>query len=180
MADDINEANTAPKKSKKKKIIILVLILLLLSLIGGGGYLGYAWMRQLPPFEPAGPTPEEIAAQKAAAEEARQAELTERFVTFDHAFTFNLSAGGKPHMMQMEVVLMVMGESNESLARAHLPLIGAVISEITAQQNYEALIAQTGRQRLKRVLLEAIRSRLSGVAHEPVVEQVLFTSFVIQ
>ena len=75
---------------------------------------------------------------------------------------------------------MVIGSENERLARDHLPLISSVISEIAAQQQYEALIAQSGRQRLKRILLEGIRSRLSGVIHEPVVEQVLFTNFVIQ
>ncbi len=178
MADEI-ESRTR-KRSRSKRVLIIVVIFLLLILLGGGGYLGYAWMKHLPPFEPMGPTPEEIALEKAQQDAQMENEITEYFVTFPQGFTFNLQAGDKKHMMQIEVALVVIGSENERLARDHLPLISSVISEIAAQQQYEALIAQSGRQRLKRILLEGIRSRLSGVIHEPVVEQVLFTNFVIQ
>ncbi len=173
------EENRLGSKKSKKRLVMLI-ILLLLIIIGGGTYMGVAYLKQLPPFEPEGPTPEEIALQKSKMEVQLQQELSERFVTFEQGFTFNLQEGGKPHMMQIEIALMVLGPQNEELAREHLPLISSVISELAGQQSYESLIAQTGRQRLKRLLLEAIRSRLSGLLHQSVVEQVLFTNFVIQ
>lgn len=173
------EENRPMSKRSRRRLMMLVIVLLLI-IIGGGAYMGVAYLKQLPPFEPEGPTPEEIALQKSQMEVQMQQDLTERFITFDQGFTFNLQEGNKQHMMQIEVALMVLGPQNEALAREHLPLIGSIISELAGQQSYESLIAQTGRQRLKRLLLEAIRSRLSGLLHQSVVEQVLFTNFVIQ
>ncbi len=165
------------KRSLFKWLLIIVVVLIVL---GGGTYTGIAYLKHLPPFEPAGPTPEEIAAQRVAQEQAMQGDLSDRYVTFDQAFTFNVQDGERSHMMQMEVALMVIGPQNEELAKQHRSLIQAVISEVTARQNYSALVNQSGRQRLKRLLLEAIRSKMSGVVQKPVVEQVLFTNFVMQ
>lgn len=82
--------------------------------------------------------------------------------------------------MQLEVALLVIGNDNVELANLHKQLIASVISEIGGKQNFEDLVTQSGRQRLKRLLLEGIRAKLSSVAKQPVVEQVLFTNFVMQ
>ncbi len=171
-------APAAPKKRKLLKWLLIIIFALLI--IGGGSYMGLAYLNNLPPFEPAGPTPEEIAAKRVAEEQSLKQDLSERFITFDQAFTFNIQDGSRMHMMQLEVALMVIGPENEALAKQHRSLIQAVISEVTSRQNYSSLVNQTGRQRLKRLLLEAIRSKMSGVAQSPVVEQVLFTNFVMQ
>ncbi len=179
MAEEIVD-DADHKPSRKKGLLKIILIIVIAAVLGGGGYLGFAWFNEYPPFAPQGPSPEEIAAIRAEQEAMMAAEVTERFVSFAQPFTFNIPSGGRPHMMQFEVVLLVIGPENERLANEHLPLIGAVISEVAAMQQFDAMVAQTGRQRLKRILLEAIRARLSGLIHNPVVEQVLFTNFMIQ
>ena len=173
-----DEADKAPKKRRLGKWIIIILLVLLI--LGGGTYTGIAYLNNLPPFEPSGPTPEEIAAQRVAEEQAMLSDVSDHYVTFDQAFTFNVPDGNVNHMMQIEVALMVIGPQNEELAKQHRSLIQAVISEVTSRQTYSSLVNQSGRQRLKRLLLEAIRSKMSGVVQKPVVEKVLFTNFVMQ
>lgn len=58
----------SPKRGKKLFILIAALLLLIL---GVSGYFGAAYFLQLPPFEPPGPTAEEIAAQKAEEEKSQ-------------------------------------------------------------------------------------------------------------
>ncbi|MBO8415595.1 MAG: flagellar basal body-associated FliL family protein [Proteobacteria bacterium] len=178
MSDDVENSGSGRKKGRLRKWLLIALAAVIV--LGGASYTGIAYLNNLPPFEPSGPTPEEIAAERVAQEQAMQQDLTERFVTFPQAFTFNVQDGTRMHMMQIEVALMVIGPQNEELAKQHSSLIQAVISEVTARQTYASLVNQTGRQRLKRLLLEAIRSKMSGVVQRPVVEQVLFTNFVMQ
>lgn len=177
MSDELETTGRKSKGKLRKWIILLALAVLVLA---GASYTGIAYLKKLPPFEPSGPTPEEIAALRVAQEQAMTEDLSERYVGFDQAFTFNIQDGSRMHMMQIEVSLMVIGPQNEDLAKQHRSLIQAVISEVTSRQTYASLVNQSGRQRLKRLLLEAIRSKMSGVVQRPVVEQVLFTNFVMQ
>ena len=77
-------------------------------------------------------------------------------------------------------MLMVAGEENEALAKQHLMMLNSTIFNALANQNYDALLRPSGRERLKNVLLDLTRAKMSEVAKNPVVEQVLFTGFVMQ
>lgn len=78
------------------------------------------------------------------------------------------------------MVLVVQGEENEALAKKHLTLIDSVIFDKLSAQTYEGLLLPSGRQRLKRELLDAARAKMSEIAKAPVVDKILFTSFVLQ
>ncbi|MDY6420019.1 MAG: flagellar basal body-associated FliL family protein, partial [Succinivibrio dextrinosolvens] len=71
-------------------------------------------------------------------------------------------------------------EENEALAKKHLTLMNSVIFERLSAQSYDALLLPSGRQRLKRDLLDAVRAKMSELTKTPVVDQILFTSFVLQ
>ena len=177
--DNLQEQDSQSKK--KKKLLILVAAIFVLILTCAGGYLGYAYLKHLPPFEPTGPTPEEIAMKKAQQEEALKEQVKDIYVKFDSAFTFNLKdKRNRDHVLQMEIVLMTIGQENSELCKKHLSLTGSVISSVVSAQTFESLTVPTGRQRLKELLLEAVRSKLSGVTNKVVVDQILFTNFVLQ
>ncbi|MCR5536546.1 MAG: flagellar basal body-associated FliL family protein [Succinivibrio sp.] len=167
-----------PKKGKKLLIIILIVAVLLL---GTGGYFGAAFFLQLWPFEVKGPTPEEVAAKLAQEEAEEAAKTKDMYIKFDKPFVFNMASNSKrPHTGQVEIVLVVSGADNESAAKTHLTLLNSVFFQALAEQNYEELLKPSGRQRLKRVLLDMSRAKMSEVAKAPLIEQVLFTSFVVQ
>lgn len=172
-----DEEMGAPKK--RGKLLFLVAILLLL-ILGTGGYFGAAYYMHLPPFSPPGPTPEEIAAQKAAEEKERQLLQREIYVPFENTFTYTIKSDRRIHTGQVQVVLAVVGEENEALARKHLTLMNSVIFDKLSAQTYEALLMPSGRQRLKRELLDSVRAKMSEITKNPVVDQILFTSFVLQ
>ena len=49
---------------------------------------------------------------------------------------------------------------HEALAKKHLTLMNSVIFERLSAQSYEALLLPSGRQRLKRDLLDAVRAKM--------------------
>ena len=102
------------------------------------------------------------------------------YVPFSQPFTFSIKSDRRSHAGQVEIVLVVVGDANDELARKHLTLISSVIFDRLSTQSYEVLLKPSGRQRLKRELLDAVRARMTEVAKNPVVEQILLTSFVLQ
>ena len=74
----------SPKRGKKLFILIAALLLLIL---GVSGYFGAAYFLQLPPFEPPGPTAEEIAAvikpQFSETEASTITAIVERYLSQD-------------------------------------------------------------------------------------------------
>ena len=121
-------------------------------------------------------------AAKLAQEEAEEAAKTkDMYVKFDKPFVFNMHSNTKrPHTGQVEIVLVVSGSDNESTAKSHLTLLNSLFFQTLSEQNYDELLKPSGRQRLKRVLLDLARAKMSEVAKAPLIEQVLFTSFVVQ
>ena len=166
----------SPKRGKKLFILIAALLLIL----GVSGYFGAAYFLQLPPFEPPGPTAEEIAAQKAEEEKSQKLLQREIYVNCSEKFSFNIKSERRLHTGQVHVVLVVPAEENEALAKKHLTLIDSVIFDKLSAQTYEGLLLPSGRQRLKRELLDATRAKMSEIAKAPVVDKILFTSFVLQ
>ena len=94
----------SPKRGKKLFILIAALLLLIL---GVSGYFGAAYFLQLPPFEPPGPTAEEIAAQKAEEEKSQKLLQREIYVKCSEKFSFNIKSERRLHTGQVDVVLVV-------------------------------------------------------------------------
>lgn len=175
---ETEDLTNAGSRSRKKLIMLIAVILVFILSVGGYGtyaYLYHAW-----PFSEMsqGETATDVAA---TAGTGNAEDLSDQYIRFDSAFTFNLPGKGKRgHMVQVEPVLVVHGTAKLALAEQHLPLISSTISEICSQQDFENLASPSGRQRFKRLLLDGIRTKLTGVVNEPLVEQVLFVNFVMQ
>lgn len=166
-----------PKRGHKLLLVILVFLGLVVL---AGGYTGAAWFMQWPPFEPKAPSVEEIAAAKAA-EAAREAERhRDLYVKFDAPFTFNLNYNKRPHSAQVDLVLVVSGSDNEALAKKHIDLLSSTALQVLSDQAYEELLQPTGREQLRLRLLDTLRGKMTEVAKAPVIEQVLYTDFVMQ
>ena len=102
------------------------------------------------------------------------------YIPFEQTFTFTIKSERRLHTGQIQVVLSVIGEQNEELAKKHLPLLNSVVFDKLSSQTYESLLMPSGRQRLKRELLDATRAKMTEVAKAPVINQILFTNFVLQ
>ena len=174
------EAEGGGGKSKLKLILIILIGFLLFVIIGVGSYLGAAYFLQLPPFEQKGPSPEEIAARAAAEEAEMLAKSKDVYIKFDKPFTFNVVGTRAKHTGHIEAVLVVSGPDNEAIAKQHLALLSSTFFQALAAQSYDELLKPSGRERLKSVLTDLARAKMSEVAKAPVVEKVLFTSYIVQ
>ncbi|MBU3843763.1 MAG: flagellar basal body-associated FliL family protein [Candidatus Anaerobiospirillum pullicola] len=181
---DTSDGLSAGMGSRRK--LFLLILVIVVCILGIGGYTTYAYLYHKWPFAPdITVTPAaQVAGNAAVAAQPSGAAIdnTEQYVRFERAFTFNLPSAksNKGHMVQAEIVLVTVGQMNTALAQKHLPLISATISEICGQQDFDSLASPSGRQRFKRLLLDGIRTKMTGITNEPVVEQVLFTNFVMQ
>ena len=181
---DTSDGLSAGMGSRRK--LFLLILVIVVCILGIGGYTTYAYLYHKWPFAPditATPAARVAGNAAMAAQPSGAAvDTAEQYVRFERAFTFNLPSvkNGKGHMVQAEIVLVTVGQMNTALAQKHLPLISATISEICGQQDFDSLASPSGRQRFKRLLLDGIRTKMTGITNEPVVEQVLFTNFVMQ
>lgn len=171
MADNEQELEIKPKGGKKKLIIIIAAAVLLL---GGGG--GAAWFflfsgdkeHKAENGEPE-KTPEQLAAEKEAF-----------YVALPRAFIFNAHGQTRDRLVQIKVKLLVRGPENEALAKQHSPLIEGTLLRVFSYSTVEQLTTVEGKVKLRKDAIDAVTKNLQELTGKPVVEQILFTGFVMQ
>jgi len=164
---------------KKKKIIIIAAAVVLLG-GGAGGYFMLSGSDAPPPAAAAeGEAPAEGAAP-AAADASKASMGTALYVSMPRPFVFNVPGASRDRLVQIKVQLLVRGQNNEEMAKQHIPLIESTMLKTFSTANADDLVTAAGKDTLKAVALKAVQDALIGVAGSMVVEEVLFTGFVMQ
>jgi flagellar FliL protein len=182
MADE-KDLQIADGGGKKKKIIIIAAAVLLL----GGGAAGYFLLSgsEEPPAAAvegeAAAAGAEPAADGAAAGDAAAASMgTALYVSMPRPFVFNVPGASRDRLVQIKVQLLVRGQNNEEMAKQHIPLIESTMLRTFSKANADDLVTAAGKDTLKALALKDVQDALVGVAGSMVVEEVLFTGFVMQ
>ena len=167
-----------PQGGKKKLLLIIGVALVLLI---GGGVGGWLMLSGGDEEEKEHAKKEEgehaqSAEEKAAAQAAKMA----MYVVLPRPFVFNVAAKPRYRLVQIKVALMVRGPANEALAKLHTPLVEGAMFRVFADSTTEQLETVEGRSKLRSDALAAVRQALHEVTQQDVVEQVLFTGFVMQ
>jgi flagellar FliL protein len=102
------------------------------------------------------------------------------YVALPRPFIFNVPGASRDRLVQIKVQLLVRGSNNETLAMRHIPLIEASLLTAFSSANADELVTTTGKDALKNKALSDLQQALLEVAGSVVVEEVLFTSFVMQ
>ncbi|MBO1255224.1 flagellar basal body-associated protein FliL [Alteromonas sp. 5E99-2] len=178
MADEELQIEDGGKKSKLPLIIIIAVVVLL-----GGGAAAYFLL-----FSGSDDVPEQMeevsgeAGQQAPAAEPQGAAQTGSalYVAMPRPFVFNVPGTGRARLVQIKVQLMMRGSENEELAKSHIPLIEGTLLQVFSAGNADELVTESGKLALRDNALTAVQERLQELAGGPVVEQVLFTGFVMQ
>jgi flagellar FliL protein len=169
-----DKAEVAPKSGGKKKIIILVVLGLLLVGISVGGT--FAVLKMLaPPVKEASGKDEEHAPKE---DPEHPAHAT--YIDLPPAFLVNFQAGSKNRYLQMDISLLTMDPLAAEDMKVHLPLIRNVILGVINEQNFEGLQTAAGKETLRAAILEKVKTVLEQEIKKTAVEQVFFTSFVMQ
>lgn len=163
-----NEKSVDPAAGGKKKwIVIGIIALVLICMLGGGAFYWFS----------SGSSSSEQQDPQTAKPDKNELAL---YIAYPVPFIFNVPGEKQQRMAQVSVRLMVRGEENEKLAKAHLVLIEHAISSELALGTVELLRSANGQAELRARVLERVQSELIRMVEQPVVEKVLFTDFVMQ
>lgn len=120
------------------------------------------------------------ASESAPAAGAPETTGTALYVPLPRPFVFNVPGASRERMVQIKVQLLVRGANNETIAMRHIPLIEGSLLESFSAGNADELVTVAGRDALKNKALSDLQQAMIEVAGSVVVEEVLFTGFVMQ
>ncbi|MBU1619146.1 MAG: flagellar basal body-associated protein FliL [Gammaproteobacteria bacterium] len=162
-------------KAKKKKLLIIIAAAVVLAI----GAVVAVLMMSGGSSEPA---PAAAGAESVVVTDpnAMAAKGTALYVSMPRPFIFNVPGASKDRLVQIKVQLLVRGSNNEETAKVHIPLIESTLLRNFSTSNAEELITVEGKENLKKKALKDVQEALTGVAGSEVVEEVLFTGFVMQ
>ncbi|MGP9801431.1 flagellar basal body-associated protein FliL [Rheinheimera sp. NSM] len=118
--------------------------------------------------------------QVAANDGAGQAKGNALYVPMPRPFVFNVPGASRDRMVQIKVQLMVRGSNNETIAMRHIPLIEGSLLQTFSSANADELVTVAGRDALKNKALSDLQQAMIEVVGSVVVDEVLFTGFVMQ
>ena len=172
MADDKELTLKTPTQGGKKKLIIMIGVLIIL--LGGG--VG-AWL-MLSSKEPAKKS--DSTTESTSESEKPPVAGPSTYVAMPRPFVFNVAGAERVRLVQIKVQLMTKGSKNEGLAKQHIPLIEGTLLKIFSMATAEQLMTVEGKDKLRADALGESRNVLNELTSSPVIEQVLFTGFVMQ
>ncbi|NRQ42291.1 flagellar basal body-associated protein FliL [Rheinheimera sp. YQF-2] len=159
---------------KKKKLILIAggaAVVVALAIVGfilfsGGG------------SAPAGGSDD--SGQTTAVAGAEQSKGSALYVPMPRPFVFNVPGASRDRMVQIKVQLLVRGNNNETIAMRHIPLIEGSLLQTFSSANADELVTVAGRDALKNKALSDLQQAMIEVVGSVVVDEVLFTGFVMQ
>ena len=178
--DDLELDEDAAKKGKSSKVKIIIIALVVLLLIGGtvGGTLYFL----------GGSSSEEMAAEdgdvendgkkKKKAKGSKSKVVT--YYAFDPAFVVNFEDKGVIRFLQITLSAMTYDTAVPDSLKEHDPVIRNNLVLLYSSQSYSDLTSREGKEKLRADTLTEIQSILKKYTDDKGIEEVFFTSFVIQ
>ena len=175
MAEEELQMEEGGKKSKLMMIIIIVVVLLL-----GGGAAAYFLLGG--EDETAAVEGEEQVQMDGDGGETSEAVKTGTalYVAIPNPITFNVPGANRDRLVEIKVQLMVRGSSAEEQVKMHIPSIQGALNRAFSQANADDLITEAGKAAIRDNALKEVQKTLKDVSGNELVEQVLFTGFVMQ
>ena len=159
----------------KKKLIMIAGGGLLVVVLAVVGFLMFSGGDDTPKTAAGG-----AAVAGAGSAEGGESVGTALYVPLPRPFVFNVPGASRDRMVQIKVQLLVRGSNNETLAQRHIPLIEGSLLETFSAANADELVTVAGRDALKNKALSDLQQALIEVVGSVVVDEVLFTGFVMQ
>jgi len=156
--DESDEAAPA-KKSKKKLFIILGLLVVLL---GGGG--AAAW----------------FLTQGKDKSAAKAEVVPPKLPVFLALETFTVNLQGGEQYLQVDITLQVVDQAQVDAIKLHMPRIRSRLLTLLSSKHPEELAAAEAKEKLAQEIRAQVAQPLEAKGKPQQIEDVLFTSFVIQ
>jgi flagellar FliL protein len=171
MADkEIQLAPAAPGSGGKLKLILIATAAVVVLAGGGGAAAYFAGLF-------GGHAGEGAAAEAEAAKPAKREAV---YVALEPPFTVNLQGTGGNRYFQTTVELLTRDPGAEAAVKRHLPVIRNDLVLLFSSKDAKELASVEGKERLRAEALAAVQKVLEGETGKAEVEQLFFTSFVMQ
>ena len=102
------------------------------------------------------------------------------YVQLEPAFVVNYGGEGRLKYLKTDITLVTNGGLAEDVVKQHLPLLRNQLMMLLSRQTDESVTTNEGKERLRKEALEEVRQTLEKEVQHPVVEDLLFTTFIYQ
>ena len=183
--DDLEEPAGKPKKDRSGLIKIILIVVGALAFLGVNAGITFMLTKSATTQAPA-PAGEEAAAegaegeQSAAAEEEEEGDGQPAYFKFDPAFIVNFQAGQDLRFLQVTVEVMTRSPSALKALEEHMPIIRNNLIVLFSSQDFTTISTRVGKERIRAQVLSEIQKILREKIGKPGVEEVYFTTFVMQ
>jgi flagellar FliL protein len=174
MADEELKIEDGSKK-KSKLMLIMIAVAAVVLLSGGAGAYFF-----LSTGDTSSMTEGEDGTSEIMPENVESTAGRALYVAMPRPFTFNAPGIARERIVQIEVQLMVRGAETEELAKRHMPIIEGALLQVLSASTADDLVTDVGRAELKKRATAEVHQVLLELESSAIVEQVLFTGFVIQ
>lgn len=103
-----------------------------------------------------------------------------QYVYLNPPFTVNFGSIGKLKYLRTEIALKVDSEEAAEKIRAHMPYLRNDLILLFSAQEPEIINTPQGRESLRQVALDNLRSRMLELEDELLIEALYFSNFVVQ
>lgn len=182
---DSGEEEGSAKSSKKMLIIISigVVLLLIIGILGGMFFGGF--------FDEKTETVEisqnsEVISEDDAEDPQENSEKSSEKITdvsywpLEPAFVLNFEGKSKARFMQIGLEVSTTSEKSYAAVKKHLPVIRSEIVLLLSGQKYEEMVTPEGKEQLRAELIETINIILKKHKAKKGINNIYFTSFVMQ
>lgn len=176
MAEEENDLTLEEEQSKGGNKMMLIIIIAVVVVIGAG-----AAFFLLSGDDEAAAEDGATAEESVSAAPMQPAEVgTAKYVSMPRPFTFNVPGTTRDRLVQIRVQLMVRGDNNEELAQKHIPLIEGTLLKAFSTATADDLATTAGKDALKLKAAKDVQKAVIDITGSKIVEEVLFTGFVMQ
>lgn len=168
----------AEKKSSKMMIIIIAVVILL---AGGGGAYYFMFMADDSTLEEGAEDVVEEAQEKEPEEEALETGDNElAYFDMKDPFVVNFPKDSGAYLLQISVALLVHGEVSVEVLQKHEPMIRNNFLMLISGQVPTDLKTVEGKEKLQKLMLEEAGETMKKMDGKNKLQNVFFTSFVMQ
>lgn len=158
------------KKSSKKMIIIAALVLLL-----GGGGAGYFFMASDPTE-----TEDEQTEKTEAQADATEGSNEKLYTALKKPLIINFPKGSSARLIQVSLSLLVKSEETIEALEKHQPMLRNNLLMLISAKGPKKLASKEGKEELRAEMLEEIGKIMTKMTGKNKVDNVFFTTFVMQ
>ncbi|OPA99973.1 flagellar basal body-associated protein FliL [Pseudomonas fluorescens] len=167
MAKSDDAAPTPPAGKGKLKLILLIVLGLLLAI---GASVGGTWYIMHSSASKPAPVAE-------TATNVKQPAIFEQMLP---AFVANFNQNGRQRYLQVSITLLARNQADLDALKVHMPVIRNNLVMLFSGQSFDSLATPVGQEMLRQKVTASVQEVAQKELGKVVVEQALFTNFVLQ